>query len=376
MVMVDTLSAVINWLNRVGALHWHFASAMFVQVAALVAVLGLVELCLRRRVRPVVRYWLWALVVLKLMLPVTLSTPASVAYWVVQEPAPVASTSIAPTVEIAPTTAAAPAEPPIATDINQPPSEVLRGSPQVAINPPIESPSPPRLATLESPGQTTSVTTQKRLPSLTASGWLLLAWCSGCVLIAVIVLRRTAKVRQLVRRATEAPGQLAAPMQVACELLDLSARRVRLRISDEVGCPAICGLWRPTILIPRRLVGQLDDEQFELVFVHELSHWKRWDLQMNLLQTVLQIVYFYNPAVWFANAVLRRLREEAVDDAVLITAGAPQDRYSNTLLDVAAHSLGPVEMSVRLIGILESRKALASRIYRLATVPLPKSARL
>jgi beta-lactamase regulating signal transducer with metallopeptidase domain/protocatechuate 3,4-dioxygenase beta subunit len=376
MVMVDTLTAVINLVNRAGALHWDFASAMFVQVVALVAVLGVVELCLRSRVRPVVRYWLWALVILKLMLPVTLSTPASVAYWVVKEPAPVASTSIAPTIEIAPATTSAPAEPPITTDIEQPPPELWGKSPKVALNPPIESPSPPRLATRGSPERPASVTTRKQRPSLTASGWLFLAWCGGCLVLGVIVLRRTAKVRQLVRRAAEAPGQLAAPMQVACELLDLSSRRVRLRISDEVGCPAICGLWRPTILIPRRLVGQLDDEQFELVFVHELSHWKRWDLQINLLQTVLQIVYFYNPAVWFANAVLRRLREEAVDDAVLIAAGTPRERYSNTLLDVASQSLQPLEMSLRLIGILETRKALAQRIHRMAISTLPRSARL
>ena len=149
-----------------------------------------------------------------------------------------------------------------------------------------------------------------------------------------------------------------------------------MKISDAVGCPAVCGFWRPTILIPRRLVGRLDEEQLQLVFVHELAHWKRWDLQLNLLQTVLQVVYFYNPAVWIANFVLRRLREEAVDDAVLVALAAPVERYSHTLLDVAAHAARPLELNVRLIGILESRKALANRIQRLATSPLPKSARL
>ena len=114
----------------------------------------------------------------------------------------------------------------------------------------------------------------------------------------------------------------------------------------------------------------------QLVFVHELAHWKRWDLQLNLLQTALQVVYFYNPAVWIANSVLRRLREEAVDDAVLVTLAAPVERYSHTLIDVAEHASRPLELNVRLIGILESRKALANRIQRLATAPLPKSARL
>jgi len=41
-------------------------------------------------VRPVVRYWIWSLVLLKLMLPVTLSTPFSVSYWLMREPAVIA----------------------------------------------------------------------------------------------------------------------------------------------------------------------------------------------------------------------------------------------------------------------------------------------
>ena len=89
--MGDLLSAVIHAINRAGAMHWDFASAMFVQVAVLVAILALVEVCLRRRVRAVVRYWLWALVILKLMLPVALRTPASLAYWVRSEPQPAAT---------------------------------------------------------------------------------------------------------------------------------------------------------------------------------------------------------------------------------------------------------------------------------------------
>ena len=43
---------------------------MFVQTLVLVAVLFVVDLALRRRMRTAVRYWLWALVLLKLLLPV------------------------------------------------------------------------------------------------------------------------------------------------------------------------------------------------------------------------------------------------------------------------------------------------------------------
>jgi beta-lactamase regulating signal transducer with metallopeptidase domain/protocatechuate 3,4-dioxygenase beta subunit len=379
--MIDSLSSVIDLVNQAGSLFWRFASHMFVQTLVLVAVLFVADLVLRRRVRAAVRYWLWALVLLKLVLPVTLRTPASVAYWLLREPAPVATAATTsapemPAMRFAPSTSSAdPFEAPEAwpPELNGTPEAA--GSLVAAHQRPVPQ-SPPRRALPNSEAATVAASARSEFPRLTAAGWLFLGWCGGCVVLAIMVLRRAAKVWQLARRAAQAPRQLEIPLEVACSLLDVSPASVRLRISDEVGCPAICGFWRPTILVPRRLVGQLGADQFQLVFAHELLHWKRWDLQLNLLQTLLQIAYFYNPAVWIANVNLRRLREEAVDDAVLLFCGTPRESYSNTLLDVAAQSLRPVELSLRLIGILESRKALAERIGRMASLPFPKSARL
>jgi len=370
MDMTETFNRVIELINHAGAIHWKFASAMFLQTVVLIAVLSLVELGLRRRVRPVVRYWIWSLVLLKLMLPVTLHTPASVAYWLIREPAVSAEASPVSILEDGSLQQSTSAE------ISPEPRQSSSGNPNPEFNPPAPPVRLERPAELRSEPIAAAVTARPKLSAPNGSGWLFIAWSTLAALLGAIVIQRAAKVWQLARRATEAPRELDGPLKVACDSLELSAHRIRLRISEEVGCPAICGFWRPTILIPQRLINLLDDEQFQFVIAHELSHWKRWDLQINLLQTVLQVIYFYNPVVWMANAVLRRLREEAVDEAVLIAVDAPSERYSNTLLDVAAHSLRPVEINVRLIGILESRKALVSRIHRLASVPLPKSARL
>jgi beta-lactamase regulating signal transducer with metallopeptidase domain len=360
MDMTELFNSAIELINHAGAVHWGFASAMFLQTVVLVAVLYLLDLCLRRRVRPVVRYWIWSLVLLKLLLPVTLHTPFSVSYWLIREPAVIAEASSPSIVDDGPTRPWVPPHvlsEPQQTSSDNPKFEFSPSAPSGTLAPPAELSSEPVAVAVATP----------RLSAPNGSGWLFIAWCSVAALLGAIVIQRAAKVWQLARRATDAPRQLDGPLKVACRALNLSARRIRLRISDEVGCPAICGFWRPTILIPRRLINLLDDEQFQLVIAHELSHWKWWDLQINLLQTVLQVIYFYNPAVWMANAILRRLREEAVDEAVLIAVAAPTERYSNMLLDVAAHSLRPVEINVRLIGILESRKALVSRIHRLAS---------
>ena len=79
--MREMLNSGVDFLNRFGQSFCDFAGTMIVQVTILVAVLLVLELLLRNRVRAVVRYWLWLLVLVKLALPINLHTPVSLAYW-------------------------------------------------------------------------------------------------------------------------------------------------------------------------------------------------------------------------------------------------------------------------------------------------------
>ncbi|MDY0356554.1 MAG: Clp protease N-terminal domain-containing protein [Sedimentisphaerales bacterium] len=104
---------------------------------------------------------------------------------------------------------------------------------------------------------------------------------------------------------------------------------------------------------------------------------RRGDLWVNLIQTLLQIVYFYNPLLWLANAMIRRTREQAVDEAVLVAMGETARDYPETLLHIAklAFHRRPA-LSLRLIGVVESKSALRSRIQHILARPFPKSAKL
>ena len=91
--------------------------------------------------------------------------------------------------------------------------------------------------------------------------------------------------------------------------------------------------------------------------MHELAHIKRRDLWVNLVQTVLQIVYFYNPFIWLANWMIRRVREQAVDEAVQVALGEKSPQYPETLLNIARFAFGRPVFSMRSIGVVESRSA-------------------
>ncbi len=140
--------------------------------------------------------------------------------------------------------------------------------------------------------------------------------------------------------------------------------------------PAVCGLFRPTILIPQSLVENFSDEQLRAVLLHELIHLHRRDVWLNFAQALLQIIYWWHPLVWLVNARIRRVREEAVDDAVMLALRDEAESYAPTLLEVAKLALNRPLASLGLVGILESRHALRQRIERLVDFRPPRKAGL
>src|ERR1017187_10782327 len=75
------MNPLIETLNRYGGTAIHFAWPMLWQSSALIAVLFVVDFALRRRVRAAVRYALWLVLLVKLLLPPSLALPTSAAWW-------------------------------------------------------------------------------------------------------------------------------------------------------------------------------------------------------------------------------------------------------------------------------------------------------
>jgi Flp pilus assembly secretin CpaC len=152
--------------------------------------------------------------------------------------------------------------------------------------------------------------------------------------------------------------------------------KVTVKLTANSMSPAVCGLFRPAVLIPQALVENFSDGQLRAVLLHELIHLRRRDVWLNFLQALLQIFYWWHPLLWVANARIRRVREEAVDDAVMLALHDDADGYAPTLLEVAKLAFHRPLMSLGLVGIVESRSALRQRIERLVDFRAPRKAGL
>ena len=100
---------------------------------------------------------------------------------------------------------------------------------------------------------------------------------------------------------------------------------VRVLESAAVDVPSVVGLARPAILIPASALTGLSPAQLEMILAHELAHIRRHDFLVNLLQTVVETLLFYHPAVWWVSRRIRAERELCADD---LAAAATGDRVA------------------------------------------------
>jgi D-alanyl-D-alanine endopeptidase (penicillin-binding protein 7) len=101
-------------------------------------------------------------------------------------------------------------------------------------------------------------------------------------------------------------------------------RKVRLRIVDSLASPVTAGCWRPIVLVPAALVTGMPPQLLEALLAHELGHVRRHDYLVNLVQTVIEALLFYHPAVWWISRRIRHEREQIADDFAARRLGEPR----------------------------------------------------
>ena len=97
--------------------------------------------------------------------------------------------------------------------------------------------------------------------------------------------------------------------------------KVRLLESVKVSVPMVIGLLKPCIIVPVGTLGRLPFDQVEMILAHELAHIRRADFLINFFQSLIEMLLFFNPFVWWISALIRRERENICDDMALRTTG-------------------------------------------------------
>jgi bla regulator protein blaR1 len=98
-------------------------------------------------------------------------------------------------------------------------------------------------------------------------------------------------------------------------------QHVYLFESSLAKIPMTIGYFEAVILLPMGLATGLSVKELEAVLAHELAHIRRADYLVNILQTLVEIVFFFHPAIWYISAKIREERENCCDDLAMEMVG-------------------------------------------------------
>jgi beta-lactamase regulating signal transducer with metallopeptidase domain len=314
-------------MDVVVAAWWSWMLSMLWQVGVLVAVLAVVDRLVRSWAWPPVRYALWLLVVVKLVMPPWWALPGG--------GVPAVLARVGATVERS-----------WSGDDAAPPA--AREADGTAVG------------TAGAPDPTESGGMTIFWPTVAFVVWIL-----GMLVVAVVIAARTVRLARWHREQVDRP---AIP-EWFHELLMATSKRLGLErvpavvFSEEAVTPAVYGLLTPTLLLPAHATDTLSREEAEHVLLHEMAHLKRGDLVVHAVLLVLRVVYWFNPFVAYAHRQLKHLREICCD---LTVAGFLREKtraYRQTLVDTARRILTErLEPGMGLLGVFEEPYKVVARL--------------
>jgi len=147
-------------------------------------------------------------------------------------------------------------------------------------------------------------------------------------------------------------------------------RYVHLAESAKINTPMLIGFFKPVILFPIGLINHLSIEETQAILAHELAHIKRNDFFHNLILSVIEMLFYYHPAVWWISANVRMERENCCDDVAMKLIGN-KSIYAKTLLKI--EELKTTKIPSVAIPLSRNKNQLLHRISRIVNQPQTKN---
>lgn len=132
--------------------------------------------------------------------------------------------------------------------------------------------------------------------------------------------------------------------------------------TSAVKAPALYGLFRPRLLLPPNIEGQIDENELRFIFFHELSHFKRKDISIFWIISFIKVLYWFNPVIWYGLYQMRQDCEISCDALALSYVDHDDCKgYGQTIIHLIQNTAQPLKY-IGVAGMLGSKKQLKRRM--------------
>lgn len=312
---MENLSWLSGWLFQ-----WTGVTILHGTLLALIT--WILSRTLLRRARPAVHAGLWAVVLLKFLVPPAIPGEAGLSAWLAR----LSTAAILPNGD---------AGPPVTGWL-----ETTAGEPAAAVS----------------------------TATISSSYWGPAGLAVAAVYFGMLVVlafrfgRRSLATHRLVRSLPKAPEPLHEEVRRLGRLIGLR-RFPEVRVAEPRTIPFVMGVSSPQLIVPADLTESFSPAMSSALLLHELAHFRRGDVWLRWIQNLAGLLLFFWPPVRWACRSLERAAELACDQWAVTVSRIDPDLYAQSLLKVA-RSLGGARTPghhlafVKPTSILEERFAM------------------
>jgi parallel beta-helix repeat protein len=345
---------MIEQLNSIAQSWWSWMWPMFWQVSVLILLIGTVDLLLQKRIWPQVRYAIWLLVLIKLILPPSLSLPTSIVSQARMKTEQISSQVI--TSKIPAKSRSVVLRSQENRNIEDVSVKTFPESQVVMSN--VTSEPPVRDNAGDIAGTEINIKIHWHV-------YVMVVWLAVVLTLSLWVIVRFRKLRKFhvgKLSMTDLPQWFEVLLAETVKMLGLR-KSPEIALSRHISSPAVFGVFKPVLVLPADTVHYLSRMHTGHILLHELAHIKRGDLLVNTFYMLLQIVYWFNPLLWLLRRKLQHLRELCCDATVARMLRDETADYRDTIVEVTQRFLTkPVGAGIGLLGMTESSSRLLVRL--------------
>ena len=164
---------------------------------------------------------------------------------------------------------------------------------------------------------------------------LMLVWIAGAAIFAVYIAVINLRLLRSIRALPQADNDSLKRIFDECRTVMDIQRSIPVIFTKAVHTPSLYGFFRPRLLLPYSLSGKTRDEELKYIFLHELAHLKRKDNIIIWVAVVLKALHWFNPLIWYGFYKMRQDCELACDALTLSYLGDNERKeYGYTILNL------------------------------------------
>lgn len=133
--------------------------------------------------------------------------------------------------------------------------------------------------------------------------------------------------------------------------------------------PFVLGYFKPVVVVPAGILLNIPFNQVEAILAHELAHIKRSDYLINIIQSIVELLFFYHPFIYLISKHVRDERENCCDDIALKYC-SDSTQYVKALANMESVRMN---LSPSAVALVKSKNSLLKRITRILKPNLMKT---